>query len=83
MHLVALLQPDGGAYESGLCEHVISFIGCTITSPEAAANAVLCRRFIVALLDCGTLQCCYIFLKQISIEPLTDLPVCCVAKAMS
>ncbi len=44
------MQP---AFDSGMCEHVISFIGCSLESPEAAANAALCRRFIITLLDCG------------------------------
>ena len=52
------MQPDGDVFDSGMCEHVISFIGCTLTSPEAAANPVLCRHFTAALLDCGEHCCC-------------------------
>ena len=62
-------QPDGGVFDSGMCEHVISFIGCTLTSPEAAANPVLCRHFIMALLDSGELHWCCAHL---------DRPLSCV-----
>lgn len=51
--LKLLILPMQPAFESGMCEHVISFIGCALESPEVAANAALCRRFIITLLDCG------------------------------
>ena len=58
-----------------MCEHAVSFVGCTLTSPEAAANAALCRRFIIALLDCGARTPQFVFFLFLIQRTKSKLPL--------